>query len=310
VDAGDSEVSAPIPDIVVGVDGSAASNAALRWATHEAMLRMVPLRLVNVVSTPMVTYPAAPVPVTMQDWQKDQARQIIRDADELVREIADEAGRTVSVAGTDIIDAPRVQTLIDLSKDTGMIVVGSRGHGAFHRGLLGSVSTALVHHAQCPVAVIHDAPARRRDAPVVLGVDGSEVSDTATGIAFEEAARRDVELIAVHAWSDTTLIAAHAWGDGGLLAESATDWAATSARAEAMLAQRVGSWQSEYPGVAVRKVVVCDRPAHFLAEEAENAQLLVVGSHGRGGFTGMLLGSVSTKLAHTVRVPLVVARKT
>jgi nucleotide-binding universal stress UspA family protein len=303
-------VSATIPDIVVGVDGSTASNAALRWATHESMLRMVPLRLVHVVSTPMVTYPATPVPVTMEDWQQDQARQIIRDADELVRKIADDAGHSVSVAGTDIVYAARVQTLIDLSKATGMIVVGSRGHGAFRRGLLGSVSTALVHHAQCPVAVIHDAPTPRREAPVVLGVDGSPVSDTATGIAFEEAARRGVELIAVHAWSDTTLIAAHAWGDGGLLAESATDWAATSARAEAMLAQRLASWQSEYPGVTVRKVVVSDRPAHFLAEESENAQLLVVGSHGRGGFTGMLLGSVSTRLAHTVRVPLIVARKT
>jgi nucleotide-binding universal stress UspA family protein len=303
-------VSTTIPDLVVGVDGSTASDAALRWATHEAMLRMVPLRLVHVVSTPMVTYPATPVPVTMEDWQKDQARQIIRDADELVRQIADDTGRSVNIAGTDIVYAPRVPTLIDLSKDTGMIVVGSRGHGAFRRGLLGSVSTALMHHAQCPVAVIHDAPTPRRDAPVVLGVDGSPVSDRATGIAFEEAARRGVELIAVHAWSDTTLIAAHAWGDGGLLAESATDWAATSARAEAMLAERMASWQSEYPGVSVRRVVVCDRPAHFLAEESENAQLLVVGSHGRGGFAGMLLGSVSTKLAHTVRVPLIVARKT
>lgn len=296
-------------DLVVGVDGSTASKAALRWATHDAMLRMAPLRLVHVVSTPMITYPATPVPVTMEDWQREQARQIIKDADELVRQIADDAGRSVSVAGTDIVYAPRVQALIDLSEDSGMIVVGSRGHGAFRRGLLGSVSTALVHHAQCPVAVIHDAPTPRRDAPVVLGVDGSPVSDRATGIAFEEAARRDVELIAVHAWSDTTLIAAHAWGDGGLLAETATDWAATSARAEAMLAQRLASWQSEYPGVAVRKVVVCDQPAHFLAEEAENAQLLVVGSHGRGGFTGMLLGSVSTRLAHNVRVPLIVARK-
>ncbi len=301
-------MAATFPDIVVAVDGSTASNAAVRWAAHEAMLRMVPLRLVHVVSTPMVTHPVTPIPVTMEEWQNERARQIIGDADELVRQIADDAGRSVSV-GTDIVSAPRVPTLIDLSKESGMIVVGSRGHGAFRRGLLGSVSTALVHHAQCPVAVIHDAPTPHHSAPVVLGVDGSPVSDTATGIAFEEAARRGVELIAVHAWSDTTLIAAHAWGDGGLLAESATGWAAASARAEAMLAERMASWRSEYPGVTVRRVVVCDRPAHFLAEESENAQLLVVGSHGRGGFAGMLLGSVSTKLAHTVRVPLIVARK-
>jgi nucleotide-binding universal stress UspA family protein len=303
-------VSAPLPAIVVAVDGSTASDAAVRWATHEAMLRMIPLRLVHVVSTPTVTYAVAPIPVTMEVWQKGQARQIISRAEELVQQIADDAGCSVSLAGTDIIDGPTITTLIDLSKDTGMIVVGSRGHGAFRRGLLGSVSTALVHHAQCPVAVIHDAPIPRSDAPVVLGVDGSPVSVRATGIAFEEAARRSVELLAVHAWSDATLIAAHAWGDSGLLAENAVDWAAVSARAEAMLAERLASWQVNYPGVAVRRVVVCDRPAHFLVEESENAQLLVVGSHGRGGFAGMLLGSVSTKLAHTVRVPLIVARKT
>jgi nucleotide-binding universal stress UspA family protein len=300
-------VSAPLAEIVIAVDGSTASDAAVRWATHEAMLRLVPLRLVHVVSAPTVTYAVAPVPVTMERWQKEQARQIIGAAAELVRQIAENAGRSVNLAGTDIVDGPTITTLIDLSKDTGMIVVGSRGHGAFRRGLLGSVSTALVHHAQCPIAVIHDAPTPRHDAPVVLGVDGSLVSERATGIAFEEAARRSVELIAVHAWSDTTLIAAHAWGDSGLLA--AADWAAVSARAEALLAERMASWQSKYPGVAVRRVVVCDRPAHFLAEESENAQVLVVGSHGRGGFAGMLLGSVSTKLAHTVRIPLIVARK-
>jgi nucleotide-binding universal stress UspA family protein len=302
-------VSAPLPGIVAAVDGSTASNAAVQWATHEAVLRDVPLRLVHVVSTPTVTYAVAPIPVTMDEWQMDQARQIISDAEELVRRTADSAGGSVDLAGTDVFDAPTITTLIDLSRDAGMIVVGSRGHGAFRRGLLGSVSTALVHHAQCPVAVIHDAPKPRRDAPVVLGVDGSEVSERATGIAFEEAARRSVELLAVHAWSDTTLIAAHAWGDSGLIAESAADWAAVSGRAEAMLAERLAPWQSKYPGVAVRRVVVCDRPAHFLAEESENSQLLVLGSHGRGGFAGMLLGSVSTKLAHTVRVPLIVARR-
>lgn len=302
-------MSAPLPDIVCAVDGSTASDAAVRWATHEAALREVPLRLVHVASTQTATYAIAPIPVTMDEWQKNQARKIISDAEELVRRTADNAGDSVDLTGTHIVDAPTITTLIDLSKDSGMIVVGSHGHGAFHRSLLGSVSTALVHHAQCPVAVIHDAPLPRRDAPVVVGVDGSQVSERATGIAFEEAARRSVELLAVHAWSDTTLIAAHAWGDSGLLAESSADWAAVSTGAEVLLAERLAPWQSKYPGVAVRRVVVCERPAHFLAEESENSQLLVVGSHGRGGFAGMLLGSVGTKLAHTVRVPLIVARR-
>ena len=285
-------------EIVVCVDGSAPSDAAVRWAARESLLRRVPLKLVHIVAAPAVMSPLTPVPVAMEQWQDEQARRIVGDAADLVRGIANDADASAPVVGTEIYSSTTVPTLIDLSKDAEMVVVGSRGHGALRRGLLGSVSTALVHHAHCPVAVIHDSVTPAADAPVVVGIDGSPASEIATGIAFEEAARRGVDLVAVHAWSDVDLSTV-----------PGVDWDAVAQGEQELLAERLAGWSEDYPDVAVRRVVVRDQPAGCLAEQAENAQLLVLGSHGRGGFTGMLLGSVGTMLAHYVRIPLIVARQ-
>jgi nucleotide-binding universal stress UspA family protein len=158
-----------------------------------------------------------------------------------------------------------------------------------------------VHHAHCPVAVIHDEdplmphPAQ---APVLVGIDGSPASDLATAIAFDEASRRGVELVPLHAWSDVEVIELP-----GL------DWSAMKAQEEELLAERLSGWQERYPDVKVHRLVVCDRPARQLIERSESAQLVVVGSHGRGGFAGMSLGSVSSAVVHIARMPVIVARK-
>jgi nucleotide-binding universal stress UspA family protein len=285
-------------ELVVGIDGSAASNAAVRWATHEAGLHNVTLRLIHIGASPTVTNVMTPVPTEFEEWQDKQARQIVDEALALVQEIGVVTGAPVRIAGTDIYHAAPVPTLIDLSKDAAMVVVGSRGMGAFRRGLLGSISTGLIHHGHCPVAVIHDGPTPAAHLPVVVGIDGSPASVEATQIAFAEASRRGVDLVAVHAWSDDSLFAV-----------SGVDWAAVATGEEELLAERLAGTAEDYPDVTVHRVVVRDQPARYLAEQAEMAQLLVVGSHGRGGFAGMLLGSVSTALAHTVSIPLIVARR-
>jgi len=86
------------------------------------------------------------------------------------------------------------------------------------------------------------------------------------------------------------------------------DWSDVKKQAEQTLAERLAGWQERYPEVTIRCVVVSDRPTHQLLEQSESAQLTVLGSHGRGGFAGMLLGSVSTAVAETARMPVIVAR--
>ncbi|MBX7431839.1 universal stress protein [Mycobacterium sp. Y57] len=285
--------------IVVAVDGSSPADDALTWAVREAALRATPLTLVHVVPPPMVlSWPGTPATPGFTDWQREEGEKLLKGAIETAEKLATDLPGTVSIT-SEMFFGGIISTLMEMSEDADLLVVGCRGVGAMSRAVLGSVSSAMVHHARCPVAVIHDDTPLDglADAPVVVGVDGSPASEAATAIAFDEASRRGVVLVSVHAWSDTAAIEYP-----GITYET------MQGLGEEVLGERLAGWSERYPDVEVRRVVACDRPAHQILEEAEKAQLVVVGSHGRGGFTGMLLGSVSTKVIHGTKVPVIVAR--
>jgi nucleotide-binding universal stress UspA family protein len=284
--------------IIVGVDGSPASDAAVSWAAHDAVMRGVPLTLMHVQDPIARTWSQAKVLEEVAGWQEAEGRGVLANASKIAHDIANDTAQ-ITINGELQFSAPG-PTLVDRSEDAELIVVGTDGRGALARGLLGSVSSGLVRHARCPVAVIHDGEPRMphpTNAPVLVGVDGSSASELATEIAFDEASRRHVDLIALHAWSNKELVEV-----------PGVDWPAVKAEEERHMSEALSGWQERYPDVTVSKLLVCDRPARALVETSQSAQLVVLGSHGRGRLAGTLLGSVSNAVVQSVRVPVIVAR--
>jgi nucleotide-binding universal stress UspA family protein len=285
--------------VVVGVDESPCARVAVQWAARDAELRRIPLTLVHAISPEIATWPEMRLPPGLARWQQDRGRRLV---DEAV-EIAEKASRRGGPAEvhTKILPSAAVPTLVELSKNAEMVVAGCRGTGQWAGRPMGSVSSGLLRYAHCPVAIIPAETAsisRESQAPVLVGIDGSPASEPATALAFDEASRRSVGLLALHAWADT-----HVSDWPGI------DWPTTESMAEEALAERLAGWQERYPDVRVDRIVVRDRPAQQLVQRSEGAQRVVVGSRGRGGFAELLVGSVGETVTQMARVPIIVARE-
>jgi nucleotide-binding universal stress UspA family protein len=288
--------------VVVGVDGSARARSAVDWAAEEASRRHAPLRLVHGFDLERAGYITAgcPTPAASLSTPLHAARRVLADtASEYRQQYPDLCISTIfSVASP-------AGLLIEQSKAASMVVVGARGRGGFTGLLAGSASTRLASHAYGPVVVVRGQPddetAVRR--PVLVGVDGSAEGAAALAFAIEEAAERGVCLVVVHVWPALPMSAP------GEIAPWHYDRAAAARTAERLMLDQLAGWHEKYPDVNVApRIVHGFDPGRVLVTASQRASLIVVGSRGRGGFAGMLLGSVSRALVHHAACPVAVVR--
>lgn len=288
--------------IVVAVDGSESASAAVVWAARAAQASSRPLRIVTVVHIPGFYYSEPYLAESFRDELEESGRAYLADAKKLAQQTA---GPGVNVT-TEGHRGRVANTLVELSKAARMVVLGSRGHGEFTGLVVGSTAVAVLAHAESPVVVIRgrtvDGQQPPAEGPVVVGVDGSEQSEAATAVAFEEASVRGATLVAVHVWSDVSVQPSL-----GAVPDD-PHWSRIQAQEELVLSERLAGYQERFPDLTVQRVVERDRPVRVLSGFAEEAQLIVVGRRGRGGLTGMLLGSTSNALVHTADCPVMVVR--
>ncbi|MFG2101147.1 universal stress protein [Micromonospora echinaurantiaca] len=288
--------------VVVGVDGSPSALHAARVAAREAAARHRPLRVVHAFGWPLLGTPFGPVAAALP------YEELRREADRVVAEAVDEARKVdadLAVTGL-VVDGAATPVLLRESGDAALLLLGHRGLGGFAELLVGSVSVQLSARAHCPVLVVRGEP--RADGPVVVGVDGSALSEEAIGFAFAEAAQRGTALVVVHAWLYPALPTGREVSGPGDVLPLPYDPAELRAEEERVLAESVAGWSERYPDVPVQRLLVAGTPARALVEASADAQLTVVGAHGRGSFTGLLLGSVSHAVLHHARSPLAIVR--
>jgi nucleotide-binding universal stress UspA family protein len=294
--------------VVVGFDGSPTGRRALDVAVREAARRKARLLIIH-----SYVVPVTPVPVGIEYSAEAEARAR-ETAEQRLAEGLDWATMTapgVEVEG-ELTTLPAAEVLIERGRDAAVLVVGSRGLGSLGELVLGSTAVQVATHASCPTVVVPPED-RVRDAGheagrVVVGVDPSPSSDSAIAFAFEEAAMRGLGLTAVHAW-DAPFFDSPG-GKGGAIPRHILheDFAAVISQEGEILDASMTGWQDKFPEVEVRRVLVHQQAAAALIGASAGAELLVVGSRGRGGFTSLLLGSVSYKVLHHAHCPVVVVR--
>ena len=286
--------------VVAGIDGSDTARQAAMWAAQQAVRGRVGLRLVHAVDVSGFLYsgPIVP-PIGLYSALEHDGREQLNVVRTAVHEVHPDL-----VIEMHVVSEHPVWALINESERAGLVVIGSMAPDGASRLFAGSTAVGVAAHAHSPVAIIPGGDRRpSTSGPVVVGIDGSPASEAAIAIAFDEASLRRTELVAVHAStqfaSDTEYLYAK---------QFIIDWSTIQDQQSEMLAERLAGWQEKFPDVTVRRVVTQEKAAQALLAQAEGAQLMVVGSRGHGGFTGMLLGSVSQKLIHHVTCALIVAR--
>ncbi len=266
--------------IVVGYDGSPGSGEALRWAAREAKARGTTLT-VCLAGTP--DHMTLPTESDLCDLARQHGQEILARGLPYAESVLG-PGRVRA----ELASGSAAYVLCERSRTADMVVVGGRGHSELRGLLLGSVAWQVAGHACGRVVVVRGEwrPANQPPGPVVVGADGSQVAQVAITFAFEEAALRDVALVAVCALTD----APGRLGEGRQVEEDFRHLMACEAK--------------EHAGVTVVQRILVGTPRAALLAASADAQMLVVGARGRGGLDGMSLGSVAQAVLHHSPCPV------
>jgi nucleotide-binding universal stress UspA family protein len=282
--------------ILVGFDGSPDARAALDWAVREAVSRNLPLRILY-VEPDLSGWDAA---AASMSGAPTLATTLPHDGSGILAEAvaaAEAAGCRVS---SEALSGPTASVLVEQSHGARMVVIGSRGLGAVSSTVLGSVVSHVASHSFCPVVVVQSGGTP--DGPVVVGVDGSAESEETVGWAFDHASRHGLPLEVLHAYAIPVYPGVVPYVPPVEITRATSDFEHRVTR------EVLAGWSEQYPDVTVTASVVHGRPGPALVEASGRASLTVVGSHGRGAFLGMLLGSTSQSLLHHARGSVVVLR--
>lgn len=269
--------------VLVGVDGSDSAIAAAAWAADECSRTGVELHLVHCALT---------------------GRSRL-DAEKILARAADAAAQsapTVPIIPQQVTGSPGTE-LVRLSTAAGLLVIGHRESDVSPAGAE-STAVQLTLGAHCPVVICRPMTVSGSSPRVVVGLDGSTVSTAAARFAIEAASRRNIPLVAVMAWPEIVV------DDASQSLRIVSDWDNAASNARRLLDEQLAEFQEKFPDVSIVSVVTRDRPVRGLLRECAEAQLLVVGSHGRRGFRTMTLGSTSQALIDCAPCPLAVVRDT
>jgi nucleotide-binding universal stress UspA family protein len=281
--------------IVVGVDDSSASRCALEWAVVEATARHAPLDVVYAWRNIYRTWPGGPSLVDLAVTSRAEAEEWLAA---LVARTC--AADQVSVSGKLVEGRPSAVLLAAApAADARMLAVGARGVGGFDGLLLGSVALHVASNAPCPVVVVRVAA--QPTGRIVVGIDGSPESKTVLSMAFDEASVRKIGLDVLR------VVYVHSEAEG--VPNRAAALAAATSEASESMTHLLADVAHQYPDVDVRTQLPVGYPAEILIKASSQASMLVMGSHGAGGFADMGLGSIAHALVQHARCPLLLLRR-
>jgi nucleotide-binding universal stress UspA family protein len=285
--------------VVVGLDRSDQGRAAVEYAAASAVRHRRPLRVVHAFE------PSQYAVRSTIGWTPDLHGVLRNSAQRLV----DETTEVLAMVYPDLEVQSRleagsaVEMLVEESEHADTVVVGSRGSGGFTDLVIGSTTLHVASQARCPVVAVPSPP--DGEAPrhgVVVGVDGSAVSESAIEFALQVASELDEPLVALHAWTDPARLGP------GVMMPLVYDPALVANEEGLVLAESMAGWAEKYPDVPIENKVARGHAVHTLVTEAQHARLLVVGSRGRGAVRS-LVGSVSHGVLHHATGPVAVVHE-